>query len=108
MKEQIKAPEKNTTKGQRNSQPIRFRVQNTGNQDVHKNDWIWSQNRGKNEGYKNWNKGKCSGNQQWQEGNQDSNQWFGPEGRNEHLTGREWRNKNSKKWGEAYESPGQL
>ena len=26
----------------------------------------------------------------------DSNQWFGPEGRNKHSTGTEWRNKNSK------------
>ena len=38
MKEQIKAPppEKNTTKQQRDSQPIRCTVQNTGNQDAHK------------------------------------------------------------------------
>ena len=32
MKEQIKAPEKNTTKRPRDSQPIRCTVQNTGNQ----------------------------------------------------------------------------
>ena len=34
MKEQLKAPEKNTIKGQRDSQPIRYRVQNTGYQDA--------------------------------------------------------------------------
>ena len=49
MKEQIKAPEKNTIKQQRclhsqhlaymNSQPIRCRVQNTGNQDSHRNEY---------------------------------------------------------------------
>ena len=36
MKEQIKAPEKNTTKRQRHSQPIRCTVQNTGNQEGHR------------------------------------------------------------------------
>ena len=37
MKEQIKAPEKNTTKQRRDSQPIRCTVQkNTGNQDAHR------------------------------------------------------------------------
>ena len=36
MKEQINAPEK-ITKRQRDSQPIRYRVQNTGNQDAHRN-----------------------------------------------------------------------
>ena len=34
-------------------QPIRCRVQNTGNQDAHRNGWVWSQNRGENEGYEN-------------------------------------------------------
>ena len=38
MKEQLKAPEKNINKLQRDSQPIRCRVQNTGNQDAHRND----------------------------------------------------------------------
>ena len=33
MKEQIKAPKKNTTKQRRDSQPIRCTVQNTGYQD---------------------------------------------------------------------------
>ena len=37
MKEQIKAPEKKTTERQRDSQPIRCTVQNTGNQYAHKN-----------------------------------------------------------------------
>ena len=36
MKEQIKAPEKNTTKRRRDSQHIRCTVQNTGNQDAHR------------------------------------------------------------------------
>ena len=44
MKEQIKAPEKKTTERQRDSQPIRCTVQNTGNQDAHRNDWVWLQN----------------------------------------------------------------
>ena len=42
---------KNTIKQQRNSQPIRCTVQNTGNQDAHRNGWVWLQNRGKSEGY---------------------------------------------------------
>ena len=37
MKEQIKAPEKNTTKQGRDSQPIRCTAQNTGNQYTHRN-----------------------------------------------------------------------
>ena len=37
MKEQIKGPEKYTTKQRRDSQPIRYRVQNTGNWDAHRN-----------------------------------------------------------------------
>ena len=65
---------KNTTKWQRNSQPIRCTVQNTGNQDAHRNSWVWSQNRGKSEGYEKWNKGKSTGDQQRWEGNWDSNQ----------------------------------
>ena len=50
-KEHIKAPEKNKTKQRRDSQPIRCTVQNTGNQDTHRNGGVQSQNRGKNEGY---------------------------------------------------------
>ena len=84
------------TKQWRDSQPIRCTVQNTGNQDAHRNDWVWSQNRRKSEGYQKWNKGKYTGNQEWQEGNWDLNQWFGPEGKNKCLTRTEWRNKNSK------------
>ena len=34
---------KNTTKWWRNSQPIRDRVQNPGNQDAHRNGWVWLQ-----------------------------------------------------------------
>ena len=87
---------KNTTKWQRDSQPIRCIVQNTGNQDAHRIGWVWSQNRGKTEGYEKWNKGKCIGNQHWREGNLNSNQRFGAEGRNKHSTRTEWRNKKSK------------
>ena len=47
MKEQIKAPEKNMTKQWRDSQPIRCTIQNTGNQDAHRIDWVWLQNGGK-------------------------------------------------------------
>ena len=47
MKEQIKAPKKYISKQWRDSQPIRCRVQNTGNQVAHRNGWVWSQNRGK-------------------------------------------------------------
>ena len=43
MKEQIKAPEKTQLSDKRDSQPIRYTVQNTGNQDAHRNDWAWSQ-----------------------------------------------------------------
>ena len=34
MKEQFKYPEKNTTNQQKDSQPIRYTVQNTGYQDA--------------------------------------------------------------------------
>ena len=37
MKEQFKAPEKNITKRQRDSQPTRCTVQNTGNQNAYRN-----------------------------------------------------------------------
>ena len=36
MKQQIKVPEKNTTKQRRDSQPIRCAVQNTGNKEAHR------------------------------------------------------------------------
>ena len=47
MKEQNKAPEKNTAKQWIDSQPIRCRVQNTGNQDARRIGWIWLQIRWK-------------------------------------------------------------
>ena len=97
MKEQIKAPEKNTTKWWRDSQSIRCRMPNNAYQDAHRNGWVWSQNSDKSEGYVKWNKAKCTRNQQWQEGNWDANQRFGEEERNKHSTRTEWRNKNSKK-----------
>ena len=40
MKDQTKAPEKNTTKQQRDSQPSRCTVQNTGNQDAPGTHWV--------------------------------------------------------------------
>ena len=49
-----------------------------------------------------------TGNQQRREPTRDSNQQFGTKGRNKHSTGTEWRNKNSKKHGEAQEPLGQL
>ena len=72
------------TKQQGDSQPIRCRVQNTGNQDAHRNGWVGFQNKGKYEGYAKWNKEKYTGNQQWRERNWDSNQRFGTEGKNKH------------------------
>ena len=65
--------QKNTTKEQRDSQPTRCRIQNTGNQDAHRIGWVCSQNTGKREGYEKWNKQKSTGHQQWRVGNQDSN-----------------------------------
>ena len=59
MKEQIKAPEKIQLSDKRDSQHIRRRVQNTGDQDAHRDGWVWSQNRGRGEGYEKWNNGKC-------------------------------------------------
>ena len=61
MKEQIKTPEKNITKKWRDSQTIRCRVQNTGDQDAHRNGWVWLQNRGKSEDYTKWNKENIQG-----------------------------------------------
>ena len=66
MKEYIKAPKIELS--WIDSQPIRCRVQNTGNQDAHRNDWVWTQNRGRSEGYAKWNKEKYIGNQRWREG----------------------------------------
>ena len=36
---------------QGDSQPIRCRLQNTGDHGAHRNDGVWSQNRGRSEGY---------------------------------------------------------
>ena len=52
MKEQNKTPE-NWTKQNRDSQPIRCRVQNTGNQDAQRNSWVGLQNILRSEGYEN-------------------------------------------------------
>ena len=49
VKEQTKTPEK--TKQLGDSQPIRCKVQNTGDQDAHRKGLVWSQNRGRSEGY---------------------------------------------------------
>ena len=41
MKEQIKAPEKiQLSNKEIDSQPIRCRIQITGNQDAHRNGWV--------------------------------------------------------------------
>ena len=32
----------------RDSQPIRFRVQNTGDQDVQRTHWVWQKHKGRN------------------------------------------------------------
>ena len=40
---------------------MRCKVQNTGNQDAHRNAWVWLQNRGKSEDYAKWNKEKYTG-----------------------------------------------
>ena len=61
MKKQIKAPEKLqlSDKEIANQSDAEFKTL-----DAQRNDWVWSQNRGKGEGYEKWNKGKCTGNQQ--------------------------------------------
>ena len=46
------------TSAQGDSQPIWWRVQNTSNQDTHRNGWVWPQNKGRSEGYTKWNKKK--------------------------------------------------
>ena len=61
IKEHIKAPEKNTTKQWRDSQSIRCTVQNSGNQDAHRNGWVWLQNNGRSDGYAKWNKENVKG-----------------------------------------------
>ena len=78
MKEQIKAPEKSSTKWRRDRQPLKRTVQNTGNQDAHRNDWVRLQNKGRSEVCAKENE-KYTGNQEWREGNWDSNQWLGAE-----------------------------
>ena len=50
MKEQIKAPEKIQLNDEEIDNLSNV-VQNTGNQDAHRNGWVWPQNRGKSEGY---------------------------------------------------------
>ena len=63
MKEQIKTPEKNTTKQWRDGQPIRYTVQNTGYQDAPGTHWVLQQHKkdpGNNEGHITWNKKKIS------------------------------------------------
>ena len=63
----------------KDSQPIRYRVQNTGYQDAPGTHWVLQQHKkapGSNEDCITWNKEKYTGNQQWREGNQDSKQQF--------------------------------
>ena len=59
MKEHIKTLEKSKWQGE--SQPISCTVQNTGNKDAHKNDWVLSQIKGRSEGYAKWNKENYTG-----------------------------------------------
>ena len=40
---------------------MRWRIQNTGNQDADRNDWVQMQNKGRSEGYAKWNKEKIQG-----------------------------------------------
>ena len=50
MKEQNRIPPKRT-KQNRDNQPIRYRVQNTGDQDAQRTHWIQQQHKGRSEGY---------------------------------------------------------
>ena len=59
------------------NKPIRCRVQNFGDQDAQRTDWVQQQHKWRNEGHTKWNKEKSIGNHQWKGGNQDSYQWFG-------------------------------
>ena len=58
MKEQNKTPAKELNGY---SQPIRCRIQNSGDQDAQRTQW--QQHKGRNEGYIKWNKGKHTENQ---------------------------------------------
>ena len=77
-KEQIKASKIELS---HNSQPIRCRIQNTGNQDAHRNRWVWLQNKGKSEGYEKWKKENVQGTNS--EGKKTRTQIFGLEQKEE-------------------------
>ena len=51
MKDQIKIPKVKLNDEEIDNLSIRCEVQNTGNQDAHRNGSAWSQSRGKSEGY---------------------------------------------------------
>ena len=51
MKEQIKTPDRKGPKRRGHGPHIRYRVQNTANQDAYRNDYVLLQNEGRNEGY---------------------------------------------------------
>ena len=85
------------TKPTGDSQPIRCRVQNTGDKDAQRNHGVWQRHKWRNEGYVKWNKENSTGNQQWGEGRWGSNKLIGTQGRNKQSTSTEWRKKNLKK-----------
>ena len=107
MKEQIKTPEKELSKKKiANLSDAEFKILVI--RMLTEMIWVWLQNKWRSEGYAKQNNPKYTANQQLGEENQDSGQQFVTKGRNKHSAGTEWRNKNSKKWGEAQESLGQL
>ena len=77
LKKKNRTNPRKRTKQNRDNQPIRCRVQNTGDQDVQRTHWVWQKHKGRNGGHTKWNKEKYTGNHQWREGSQDSNEWFG-------------------------------
>ena len=95
MKEQGEKKNRQRTKQNRDSQPIKYKSQHIGDRDAQRTHWVW-QHKERNEGYTKQNKEKSTGNQQWRGGSWDSNQLFGMKGRNKHSTRIERRDKNSK------------
>ena len=81
MTEYFKAPEKIQLSNKRDSQCIRCTLQNTGNQDAHRNSWVWSKNRGRSESYAKWNKATIQGTKS--EGKKTGNQINGLEQKEE-------------------------
>ena len=104
MKEQIKALEKNTIKQQRDSQPIRCAVLNAGNQDAHRNGWAQSFNhcemKEQMKATQSEIKQNIWGTNSYRK--ETGTQINGLEQKEErNIQPGQWKNKNSKKWGEA-------